>query len=220
MPANKELAKTTKAQRTKLRIIEGAIELYNRDGFMNVKTRDIADFLELSPGNITYHFPHTKNLMSAVYDYMVDSIKQSSGTDQILVHQGRGMETIKLYLSSVSRFRFFYKDIINIIQTYPEIAQKHQKLVNRQIQIVESLLLISVGKGYFRPEEIEGMYHTLAEAITHTLHFWLTRQAMKGIKEDGLDDALDHIDKLIYPYYTPKGLAVYFPELTEGDHKK
>lgn len=209
----------SKAQETKKKIIEGAIKLYNQDGFTNVKVRDIADFLNISPGNITYHFPNNKDLMNAVYDFMIDSIKEGSVSDQILISQGRGMEAPKLYLDQVSKFRFFYKDIVTIIQTYPEIAIKHQKMVNRQIEIVESLLFISVGKGYFRSEEIDGMYRTLAEAITNTLHFWLTRQATKGVKDDDLEGALEHISKLIYPYYTEKGLEVYFPEVASALQK-
>ncbi|OSY87399.1 hypothetical protein WH52_10990 [Tenacibaculum holothuriorum] len=203
----------SKAQKTKNRIIEGAIALYNDKGYTNVKIRDIAERLDISPGNITYHFSTNKILMNAIYDYMITNIKEISLGDQILISRGKGMEAPRLYLEQVSRFRFFYKDIISIINSYPEIATKHQRMVNRQIEVIESLLFISVGKGYFRPEEIEGMYKTLSEAITNTLHFWLTRQATKGKKEDDLEGALDHISKLIYPYYTQKGLEVYFPDL-------
>lgn len=203
----------SKAQKTKMKIILGAIELYNTHGFMNVKVRDIAEHLQISPGNITYYFPNNKMLMNAIYDFMIENIKEVSVSDQILISRGQGMEAPKQFLTQVSRFRFFYKDIVNIIQSYPNIAKKHQQMVKRQVEVVESLLFISVGKGYFRSEEIEGMYRTLAEAITNTLHFWLTRQATKGLKEDDLEGALEYISKLIYPYYTQKGLEIYFPNL-------
>ncbi|PCE66036.1 TetR/AcrR family transcriptional regulator [Sediminicola luteus] len=203
----------SKAQQTKKRILEGAIALYNERGFTNVKVRDIAEYLQISPGNITYHFPNNRELMNTIYDHMIASIKAVSVSDQILISQGKGMEAPRHFLVQVSKYRFFYKDIVTIIQMYPQIALKHQKMVNRQIEIIESLLFISVGKGYFRQEEIEGMYKTLAEAITNTLHFWLTRQATKGKEDDDLEGALDHISKLIYPYYTEKGLEVYFPEV-------
>jgi AcrR family transcriptional regulator len=206
----------TKAERTKLRIIEGAIEIYNRDGFTNVKVRDLAKYLDMSPGNITYYFPNNKDMLNAIYNYILKHIKASSMENHFLVHQGKGVEPIKIYLEVVSRFRFFYKDIISILKAYPEIAQKHQKIVNRQIEIIESLFFISVGKEYLRREEIPGMYRALAEAITHTLHFWLNQQTLKGKTDDDFEGALAHIDKLIYPYYTKKGLKIYFPDLLKN----
>lgn len=206
----------SKAQETKRRIIEGTIDLYNRRGFTNVKVRDIAEALKMSPGNITYHFPNNKALMNAIYDFMITSIKEGSMSDQNLISDGQGMEAPRLYLIQVSKFRFFYKDIVTIIRSYPAIARKHKEMVNKQVDIIESLLFISVGKGYFRSEEIDGMYRTLAEAIANTLHYWLTRQAVKGIDDDNLDEALEHISKLIYPYYTKKGLEIYFPEVVSS----
>ena len=42
---------------TKDKILEKSLELFNNQGVHNVGVRDIARALEISPGNMSYHFP-------------------------------------------------------------------------------------------------------------------------------------------------------------------
>ncbi|MGJ1381958.1 TetR/AcrR family transcriptional regulator [Sphingobacterium siyangense] len=48
---------------TKEKIIVGALKLYNRDGIRTVTTRQIAQELNISAGNLHYHFKHTEDIM-------------------------------------------------------------------------------------------------------------------------------------------------------------
>lgn len=42
------------------KILETSIELFNKNGYAYVTLRDISDALNISPGNLTYHFKKTR----------------------------------------------------------------------------------------------------------------------------------------------------------------
>lgn len=51
---------------TKAEIVEEATRLFVRDGWRDVAVRDIANALNISPGNLTYHFPRKDDIIRAV----------------------------------------------------------------------------------------------------------------------------------------------------------
>lgn len=55
---------------TKERILEKSIELFNNQGVNNVGVRDVARALEISPGNLSYHFPKKEDLILALMEKM------------------------------------------------------------------------------------------------------------------------------------------------------
>ncbi len=57
---------------TKERIINTAIELFNEKGFVSVTMRDLANELDMSLGNLTYHFKKKEELMEAIHGRIIE----------------------------------------------------------------------------------------------------------------------------------------------------
>lgn len=53
---------------TKERIQNKAIELFNQSGMYKTGVREIARSLDISPGNLSYHFARKEDLLSAILD--------------------------------------------------------------------------------------------------------------------------------------------------------
>ena len=45
---------------TRIKIVESSILLFNKKGLANVRLQDIAEYNNISPGNLTYHFKTKK----------------------------------------------------------------------------------------------------------------------------------------------------------------
>lgn len=59
----------------KERILNKALELFNTYGYESVKMRDISSSLNISPGNLTYHFKKKMTLSMQLYSSNVKIIK-------------------------------------------------------------------------------------------------------------------------------------------------
>ena len=59
--------------KTKDRIIQAAVELFNAQGEQNVTTNHIAAHLSMGPGNLYYHFRNKEDIIRAIlFNYARD----------------------------------------------------------------------------------------------------------------------------------------------------
>jgi len=205
-------------KKTRQNIIQKSIELFNEQGVVNVRIRDIAEALKISTGNLTYHYKTKQDLIHSVYRYMIKTLEEMSIGNQLMM-PGRGaLEVVRGYLEYVTKFRFFYQDTLEIIRAYPELAKSHHHQVEQEKAIIKNLLYRAIGKGEIRGEAFPGLYDSLAHSIWMTLHFWLTQRAIRGEAQDNLEEGLLTIANLLYPYATKEGVAVFLKMQGELTH--
>ena len=79
--------------KTKDRIIEASIELFNSQGERNVTTNHIASHLNISPGNLYYHFRNKEEIIRHIFSKYADHmqvsfepVKPSQDSTQILTN--------------------------------------------------------------------------------------------------------------------------------------
>lgn len=195
--------------KTRQNIIQQAIILFNERGVVNVRIRDIADELDISAGNVTYHYKTKQELMDSVYRFMIKTLEEMSVGNQLMNPDKVQLEVAKGYLEHIAHFRFFYQDTLEIIRSYPELAKLHQQQVEQEKAIIQNLMFMSIGKGDLIAEPFTGLYNSLAHSIWMTLHFWLTQQIIRGEKSNNLEMGLLTIANLIYPYATEKGRGLF-----------
>lgn len=61
---------------TKDKILEKSVELFNSQGVNSVGVREIARALEISPGNMSYHFPKKEDIILALMEKMSEGNSQ------------------------------------------------------------------------------------------------------------------------------------------------
>ena len=62
--------------KTSERIVQTSLELFNQQGERSVSTNHIAAHMEISPGNLYYHFPNKQAIIAVLfreYEALVDS---------------------------------------------------------------------------------------------------------------------------------------------------
>ncbi|NON38996.1 TetR/AcrR family transcriptional regulator, partial [Klebsiella pneumoniae] len=53
--------------KTRDRILECALQLFNQQGERSVSTNHIAAHMEISPGNLYYHFPNKQAIIALLF---------------------------------------------------------------------------------------------------------------------------------------------------------
>ena len=93
-------AKTRKGERTRARILEVAIDLFQEKGFEKTGMRDIADAAELSLGSAYYYFPSKDHLVQGIYSFAhrihVEALEPRLATSKKLETRLRALLTTKI----------------------------------------------------------------------------------------------------------------------------
>lgn len=91
--------------KTSERIVQNSLELFNQQGERSISTNHIAAHMEISPGNLYYHFPNKQAIIAVLfseYESLVDSFLRPP--------QGRA--------ATVEDKRFYLKELLSAMWRY------------------------------------------------------------------------------------------------------
>src|SRR5487761_2401741 len=116
-------------RRTRERILETSLALFNRHGEPHVTTADIADEMNISPGNLYYHFRNKDEITGELYDALDASIAPLLA---IPASRTPGVEDLWLLLhllfERMWQYRFVYRDVDDITSRNTQIAARFAAL--------------------------------------------------------------------------------------------
>lgn len=197
--------------KTKKKILNTAITLYNEFGIANVRNQDIAEKAGMSLSNFNYHFGAKKDLIVAVFDLMSEVLQKDVYGNSVLVQEGQGLFITKSYFEFQERFSFYYLDTPNILKTYPELKDKAQKQIQESYQIIKNLNYLAIGMGMMKPESPDnpGSYDQLMHHIWIHNHFWFAHSRIINSEDNLVKKGIESLFSLCYPYLTNKGILSY-----------
>lgn len=199
---------------TKEKIVQTAIKIFNEKGFKNATSRDLAEAMGISRGNLSYHYKSKADLIMDVYKHIFEA-NEISLLPSGLVGLSHFNEVFKLLIDFQDRYRFFFLDIIEILRDYPEIGTLYRERAQRRMAQGRALINYYIGSGLFHPEPLPGLYDQLTNTVATVRVFWLNQAWIKEGCVDGRvpmnkKNALEAIWALHYPHLTEKGKEEYF----------
>ncbi|MFT5996807.1 MAG: AcrR family transcriptional regulator [Glaciecola sp.] len=114
-----------------------SLDLFNSQGERNITSVDIANELDISPGNLYYHYKGKDEIVNALVDSYVSKMNAIPQSSQ---------DTVDFYkylfycLETMHLFRFIFQNIAEISTQYPGINSKLQKLAKFQRQYLRKSL--------------------------------------------------------------------------------
>lgn len=171
------------ARNTRQRILDCSLAMFNTQGEPNVTTNHIADELEISPGNLYYHFRNKDDIIEqlfARFDARMD--------DALAAPDGRlpGLEDIWLQLHLVFEciwdYRFLYRDIVEILSRNRRLRIRFARILKRADDNAHQVMRGLSQAGVMRASASE-----LDAAATNILviaTFWLNYAAVRGEKDE------------------------------------
>jgi AcrR family transcriptional regulator len=103
-------------RRTRERIVETSLRLFNDFGEPNVTTTVIADEMNISPGNLYYHFHNKDEIIEAIFRVFERQIDETLAAP---TRRSANVEDIWLFLhllfEKIWAYRFFYRDLSDLL---------------------------------------------------------------------------------------------------------
>lgn len=193
--------------KTKDKVLATALELFNKEGLKDVTLRQIAKAMNISQGNLNYHYRAKSDIVSALYFQLVD--RMNIEMSQLVQNQ-----PIMSFLSESSlismrvlfEYRFITKDLYAVLDSDEELKQHYVGLQKMRKQQFLMLFENMIEGGLLRPEELKNEYERLYERMNILGDNWINAAALL---RDNSKSIVDYYHSLlfevIYPYLTERG---------------
>ena len=189
------------AKQTRQRILDSALTMFNALGEPNVTTNHIADELEISPGNLYYHFRNKDDIIEQLFARFEERMDAA-----LAAPQGRlpGLEDIWLQLHMVFEciwdYRFLHRDLVEILSRNRRLRLRFARILRRANEQAHTVMRGLVQAGIMRASKDE-----LAATATNVLviaTFWLNYAAARGDKDEhaAIRDGIVQVMMLLAPF--------------------
>ncbi len=202
--------------KTRDRILHTSLELFNEEGEEHTTTIDIANELDISPGNLYYHFKGKDQIIAELFQQYELAL---SGTltapiEKPLSEGDANIEDNWYYLyvvlEEMYQYRFLYHNLDNILQRYPDLARRFKRLIQ-----LKRAALYAICQALLQQELLlasEQQLLGLVDNMTLNLTFWLSYdQMLNGERDPGITihQGVLQLLTMVAPYLGDEQLSFY-----------
>jgi AcrR family transcriptional regulator len=197
--------------KTKERILFKALDLFNDKGVKDVTLRQIASSLEMSQGNLNYHFRKKSELVSHLYFKLVEEmdheLNKTTRDKPILSFLS---ESALISMNILYQYRFITRDLYHILGSDETLKTHYLQLQEMRKQQYLLLFQNLMKEGLMREEELEGELERLYERMNILGDNWINAaDFFRKDSEYKISYYHSLLFEVIYPYLTKKGKEQY-----------
>ncbi|VTU21309.1 DNA-binding transcriptional repressor AcrR [Variovorax sp. PBS-H4] len=168
-------------RRTAQRILEAALDLFNRFGEPNVSTTLVAGELNISPGNLYYHYPAKDELINRLFENYEAELNE-------LLHASDGVRDVEdawFFMHSlfelIWRYRFLYRDLNDLLSKNRHLETQFQLVLQNKARAIRALLAGMSRSGHLDIDAPE--VDPLAQSMVVVLTYWLSYEYVRNPRE-------------------------------------
>ena len=195
--------------KTRDRILQTSLLLFNQEGEAPQTAVDISNALEISPGNLYYHFKGKDAIIRTLFGAFEDEMR-------IILRGSKGGVTsiednwVYLYiiLEEIYDFRFFYRDLGVLLDRYPDLAVRFRALVAEKRRTITRVLHNLAESDVLQLDP--RLKAALTDQIMMSITFWLANDSIGNQVHDGpslIHKTVFQVMCLIVPYMGEAGFS-------------
>ena len=197
------MAERKRPRRTRERIVETALALFNQLGEPHITTADIADEMEISPGNLYYHFRNKDEIIAelfAAFERRLDGV--------FALPEGRGASVedlwflLHLLFEAMWDHRFLFRDLDEILSRNRRLASRFALIMRRGTTTVIELCggLVAAKMMHASEREIAALADNVALVATYWISYQKLSAAERAADVISLDRAAYQVLSLVAPF--------------------
>lgn len=180
---------------TRERILQTSLALFNAQGLAAVSTHRIAAELEISPGNLHYHFKAKQLIVDRLFRRFEDRLELLNASSDTVRAIDDLWLALHLRFEAIDAYRFVYRDMAYLSGEYPELGQRAQALTAQNLLAAQALCETLVAAGVIDATAEEAQMLALQMVFTTTC--WLSFERLVPGR-----DALQQADPGLAAFYT------------------
>jgi AcrR family transcriptional regulator len=165
-------------RRTRERILELSLRLFNDFGEANVNTTIIAEQMSISPGNLYYHFKNKDDIVLSVLQQFEREIEHLLAIPPSDPRHGPTIDDAWLFLhllfELIWKYRFFYRDLSNLLINNRTLELRFKTLLGDKVRKARWLCdgLAAAGQLRATAAEVEALATNMVVVAT----YWVSYQ--------------------------------------------
>jgi len=187
--------------KTAEKILLTSLDMFNQHGEANITCVDIAIELDISPGNLYYHFKGKEVIISALFDmYVQHSSKILVSPESESLSLSEFFHYLLRLLESAHLFRFIYRNPNDLMQKYPAIKRSFKRLINSKEEAFIAILqhFKEIDALAANESQIKSLAQIINLMFTQSQNYFLLSQT-----DIDQDDVSFHCLKLLFHVLSP-----------------
>ena len=197
----------TKApRRTAERILEAALELFNRFGEPNVSTTALSAELGISPGNLYYHYPAKEQLVNKLFGRYEAALGELLRSADDVHDVEDAWLFFHLLFELIWQYRFLYRDLPDLVAANRKLELHFQGVLRDKSKAVRAVLdgLTEAGTVPIDARDAEAVATAMVVVLTYWLSFEYARDPRNALEPESSAAALlrgaFHVLSLLLPW--------------------
>ncbi|MBV5322954.1 MAG: TetR/AcrR family transcriptional regulator [Ilumatobacteraceae bacterium] len=211
-------------RRTAERILEVTLTLFNRFGEPNVSTTLISAELNISPGNLYYHYPAKDELINSLFNRFEHALGELlNASDDV-----RNVEDAWFFMHTlfelIWQYRFLYRDLNDLLSKNRRLETHFQLILKNKTRAIKAMLdgMRRGGALQIDSREIEATATSMVVVLTYWLSYEYVRDPRNALEVNNAQAALlrgaQHVLNLLAPYLE-SGQRAHLIELADAYNK-
>lgn len=190
-------------RRTRERIIETSLRLFNDFGEPNVTTTVIADEMNISPGNLYYHFNNKDEILESIFTVFEREIEDALA---VPTRRPADVEDIWLFLhllfEKIWQYRFFYRDLNDLLTRNRLLEIHFQRILAHKVRTAKTLCegLVSAGAMRANTGELRALTINMTVIATYWLSFEYVRDPRGRLDSDHIGCGVYQVMAMVSPF--------------------
>ncbi|MBJ9717162.1 TetR/AcrR family transcriptional regulator [Acinetobacter pittii] len=163
-----------KALKTKDRILQISLQLFNERGERSVTTNHIAAELGISPGNLYYHFRNKHEIIKELmYQYQVETLDMLSLPEDRPLTTNDKINYFQVLSGQLWSYRFIHRDVYHLVESNEDFKKIYPRFAGQVMQQGQKIYQAFVDAGLMKmtASEIEALIINLWIVLTNWTNF-------------------------------------------------
>ncbi|MGB0863866.1 MAG: TetR/AcrR family transcriptional regulator [Saprospiraceae bacterium] len=195
-------------KKTKEKILDTAHQLFNEYGVADVSLRKIAATMNISHGNLIYHFKTKNDILEQLHERILIAALEENKRFKIEENPIIGLwQTAFSGFRILYDYRFFMIDLNYIMRENPALHERFKSLETVRAEMYQEAIDRAIQKGLMRQPEYSNEYIQLIERVRIFSDFWISSSAIyySGNGDKTIEHHASLFQSMFFPYLTIEG---------------